>query len=157
MYIWRPYLAFRRKMFLSFVAPLFITGNLCIAFAQDIQVLADKDLPLVGMFTYWPITAFKEVFYGKKSKNLKQNILRGDVIVDLLQNGSGSGPWSGNVFRIRNWICYPDSDEGGIFPFLLISWLHSCKSANFFDVNFLTIQCIYIEREKPKNCRYRQV
>jgi hypothetical protein len=39
-------------MFLSFVAPLFITGNLCIAFAQDIQVLADKDLPLVGLFTY---------------------------------------------------------------------------------------------------------
>ncbi len=43
-------------MFLSFVAPLFITGNLCIAFAQDIQVLADNELPLVGMFTYGPIT-----------------------------------------------------------------------------------------------------
>jgi hypothetical protein len=43
---------FLRKMFLSFVAPLFITGNLCIAFAQDIQVLADKELPLVGIFTY---------------------------------------------------------------------------------------------------------
>ncbi len=47
---------FLRKMFLSFVAPLFITGNLCIAFAQDIQVLADEELPLGGMFTYWPIT-----------------------------------------------------------------------------------------------------
>jgi hypothetical protein len=43
---------FLRKMFLSFVAPLFIMGNLCIAFAQGIQVLADKELPLVGMFTY---------------------------------------------------------------------------------------------------------
>jgi hypothetical protein len=43
---------FLRKMFLSFVAPLFITGNLCIAFAQDIQVLADEELPLGGMFTY---------------------------------------------------------------------------------------------------------